>query len=543
MLLTMMGKAIREISRYGTEPDREFKSTTVKLPLISAMQKILTNDQIRHIDLLTIEKEGIESEVLMERAGRACFEKLSEVLLEDFENIIVFAGVGNNGGDALVVARYLHVAGFKVRAYVLGTIDQLSPDCRLNLTRLKERGGDLRHVLELHEWPQITLDALVIDGIFGSGLNRPVEGFLSDCITRINDIQITVISIDIPSGMFPSQSPKAGMAIVRATQTIAFETPKLVFFMPDCSEFVGEWVLVDTGLDQQFIDEAECINYSVNTIDSNIALSFSRKKFDHKGTFGHAMIVAGSRGKMGAAVLATKAALSSGCGLTTAMTPKCGEQILQISAPEAMCLMDSEFDHVTCLPSLIGIDALGIGPGLGQNEPTVKMLESLLKASEIPMVIDADALNIMASIPNGIKLVKRNSILTPNVKEFECLFGTSKSDLDRIELLRSQAKDHGIYIILKGAHSALATPSGEIYFNNTGNPGMATGGSGDVLTGIITGLLAQSKNPFHSALVGMYIHGLAGDIAAERDGQSGLLASDIIDHIGLASNEIFKSKQ
>lgn len=501
------------------------------------MIKILSTEQVRAADKATMEREPISSVDLMERAGSACADWITAHYSNDHP-FIVLAGVGNNGGDALVVARRLIEKGYHVASYILCYAPDLSADLRHNLDRLTRMGHEVVFVSTEEQFPAIASEAVVIDGLLGSGLNRPAEKFLATCIEQLNASIAQVISIDIPSGLFADKPTPKESAVVRASHTLSLEVPKMAFLLPGADQWTGKVAIISIGLDEQFIAQAKSGLYLVNSV-SEFAPAFARHKFDHKGKFGHALIVAGSMGKMGAAVLCARAALRSGCGLVTAHVPKCGYSIVQCAIPEAMCEVDEGEKYISGVGETHRYTTAGVGPGIGKHKRTRRMLKALLKGFDKPVVLDADALNILAEEPGSMEWLAPNSILTPHMKEFERLFGTSENEFDRIEKLCGMARQWQIFILLKGAHSALATPAGEVYFNNTGNPGMATGGSGDVLTGVITALLAQCKDPFTAALCGMYVHGFAGDLAAGERGQHGIIASDVIDKLGEAMRICF----
>jgi ADP-dependent NAD(P)H-hydrate dehydratase / NAD(P)H-hydrate epimerase len=501
------------------------------------MQKILTTKQIREADRLTIEREPIDSSDLMERAAKGCVDWI----INQYSNnrpFIIFAGIGNNGGDALVVSRHLLKLGFGVKTFVVRYSENFSADCQINLDRLREMGHEVSYILEEAQIPPITSNTVVIDGLFGSGLNRVVEGFAATCIQQINASIADVISIDIPSGMFADKPTPRNSAVINAVHTLTFEVPKLSFMLPGCEEFLQHWTVISIGLDPQYLREAESQIYFVNQL-REFSFEFERKRFDHKGIFGHALLVSGSLGKMGASVLSAKAALRSGVGKLSVHIPRCGYNILQATIPEAMAEIDDYVDFIGDTIKTDAYQAVGIGPGLGTGKKTKRSLKTLLNSVKCPVVIDADAINMIATSDDGLSWLPKGAILTPHVGEFERLVGKSSDAFERLEKLNAFATKNKVFVLLKGAHSVLATPDGQLYFNSTGNAGMATAGSGDVLTGIITSFLAQGKSPKLAALAGMYVHGLAGDIAAETFGQHALIASDIIEHLGDAMLNTF----
>lgn len=498
--------------------------------------KILTTQQIKELDAYTIEKDVISSINLMERASVAFTNwYLKKGFTQDGRKrpVYVFCGLGNNGGDGLAIARLLLGNQYEVHPFVVRYAENTTEGFQKNYERLQKRSPITNLIEDVHI-PTIPPEAVVIDALFGSGLNRPLEGVVSQLVKKINKSGATIVAVDIASGLLAS-SLSSG-TIIRAAYTVSFQLPKLAFLLPNNDKFVGNWQAVPIGLSQEYIDKAVTTNYFIN--DSFIQDIFkSRAKYSHKGSFGHGLLLAGSEGKIGAAVLAAHAGLRAGAGLLTVHLPTCGYNVMQASLPEAMVSLDASTQHISNFPPITdkAYSAIGIGPGLGKHPDTLKCLSKLLEQMQQPMVIDADAINLIAEnkdklLPN----VPENSILTPHPKEFERLVGRTSTDYDRLRTLRAFCQKQRVYVVLKGAHSALATPQGNVYFNSTGNPGMATAGSGDVLTGVITGLLAQEYTPFEAAALAVYLHGLAGDQAAKSEGQYALMASDIINYMGVA---------
>ncbi|MEQ1587845.1 MAG: NAD(P)H-hydrate dehydratase [Cyclobacteriaceae bacterium] len=494
--------------------------------------KILSADQIKAWDAHTILEESIASIELMERASRAFVNWFIE-RYDATQKVGIICGTGNNGGDGLAIARLLHDWNYAVKVWIVrGGINE-SPDFTANLKRLEK--------ISIHE---ITTNAdcelfsdrnILIDAIFGTGLSRPVEGIYAKVIDCLNRSKVIKLTVDIPSGLRVDQHSEG--EIFKAHHTVSFQNPKLAFLMPENQQFVGEWHLVDIGLSKKFLKEVEG-SYSFTTLKSAKRILKPRSRFDHKGKFGHALLIAGSTGKIGAAVLASRAALRSGVGLLTVHVPQSGYSIIQTTVPEAMATIDQSADYFSGREIEGFYDALGIGPGLGQADESVKGLEEILNKFRKPIVIDADALNILSSNPELQKLIPVRSILTPHPGEFERLVGSWRNDFDRHEKLKEFADRIQSVVILKGAYSAIATPGKKVFFNSTGNPGMATGGSGDVLTGILTGLLAQGYRPEGAAILGVYLHGLAGDLAIREKGQNSLIASDIIDFLPTAFKKV-----
>ncbi|MCB2409378.1 NAD(P)H-hydrate dehydratase [Hymenobacter lucidus] len=497
--------------------------------------RILTAAQTRQADQATLQEQGLTSTALMERAATAFSEWLMERQSPtEAGEILVFCGPGNNGGDGLAVARLLHRAGYAVRVLVLPA-DKYSADFEANRARLPaEVSAELLAAAAL---PQVRANALVIDALFGTGLSRPLAGLAAAVVEHINQARVRVLAVDMPSGLFTDAPQPANSAIILARHTVSFELPKLAFLLPGNAEYVGRWHLVPIGLSREFQQQASGKLYFVDAA-LLVGRLPARAQFGHKGTYGHALLLVGSRGKMGAAVLATQACLRGGVGLLTVRTPAVGYDILQTTCPEAMALTDPTPDFLSELPDLKPYSAVGIGPGMDKAATTKQVLEKLLREAKVPLVLDADALNLLGAAPGLLALLPPDSILTPHPKEFERLAGPARDDYHRLELLRQFCHDHRCYVVLKGAHTCLGTPTGDLYFNSTGNPGMATGGSGDVLTGLLTALRAQHLSPLDAALLGIYAHGRAGDLAAVHTGQAGLIAGDLTRFIGPALQEL-----
>ena len=498
--------------------------------------KIFTVPQIRALDEYTIAHEPIASIDLMERAARTFSKWFSEKFPDRRRRVHVLCGPGNNGGDGLAIARLLSQDHYSVNAYVLGIGRSRSPDCATNLRRLKQsRCCPLEEVTKGGDTPCFDAGAIVIDAVFGSGLSRPVEGYWGGFLEAVNKQPVKRVAVDIPSGMFADE-PTTGIS-VHAHYTFSFEMPKLGFFFPENAQRTGEWTYGSIGLHPDFIEKEPTPYYYTDAVAAG-AFVRPRPKFSHKGRYGHALLVAGSYGMVGAAVLAARATLRSGVGLLTIHAPRCAYTVLQTSVPEAMVHTDTHEYFITGLQTDASkYSAIGIGPGLGTAPLTARALEALLSATKKPLVLDADALNLLAANPSLMTKIPKGSILTPHLKEFERLFGPASNSFERNQLQRRKAKEPGLYIVLKGAHTAIACPDGTCHFNSTGNPGMATGGAGDVLTGIITGLLAQGRPSFEAAVFGVYLHGQAGDRAAKRWGMDAMVAGDIINEQGIAGSE------
>ncbi len=504
--------------------------------------KILSVEQIREADAYTIKKEPIKSVELMERAAIACVEHIMDSYPKG-QLFSIFCGKGNNGGDGLAIARLLHQRGYKVEVFELNHSADSSDDYNSNKSLLKALPVSITEVNLVSDIGEIEPYTIIIDAILGSGITRPLDGLLASVVNAINHTANKVIAIDIPTGLFGEDNSRNNFSrIIKANETLTFQFPKLSFLFPDSGTYVGDFTVLDIGIHPTFINEVKT-NYSFTKRSDVSRLLKSRDKFSHKGTYGHALLVAGSYGKIGAAVLSAEAVIRSGAGLLTTHIPSCGYQIMQTALPEAMVEVDTAEKEITSITLNKEYDAIGIGPGIGGDGTTVKAFEKLLKLTKRPMVIDADALNILASHQDLLKLVPENSILTPHPKEFERLIGKKSKGYEQLELQLAFAKKHKVYVVLKGTYTCISTPDGKVYFNSTGTSGMATGGSGDVLTGVITGLLSQRYTPLEAAITGVYIHGLAGELAAENIGDEAMIASDITGNLGNAFSEIKKATE
>jgi len=493
--------------------------------------KILSTSQIKEWDAHTIQEQSITSIQLMERAASA-FTKWFLEHFTDTENttIKIFCGTGNNGGDGLAIARLLHRKFYNVELFCCQISSNTAPDFDENFKRLPRRNAIPTFTIDVNSsFPELSQQDIVIDAIFGAGLNRDITGHWALLLEHINKSEAIKIAIDIPSGLYADR-PTTG-PVLAADYTLSFQLPKLAFFFSENADKLGVCHIQPIGLSSIFLQRTNTPFYF---IEPNLISTIykSRKKFDHKGTFGHALLIGGSHGKIGAINLAATACLRSGVGLVTVHAPKCAYNILQIGIPEAMVSVDSHQYYYSNNPSLGFYKAIGIGCGLDQKMESQTAFLELIQNSTIPLVIDADALNILSKHADWMPLLPVNSILTPHPKEFERLFGPSDNDFERNQIQREQAIKLKVFIVLKGAHTCIATPDGTCYFNTTGNPGMGTAGSGDVLTGIITALIAQGYMPKNAAILGVYLHGLAGDLAAQEMGQASLIASDISRFLG-----------
>ena len=499
------------------------------------MTPIFKASQIKAIDAFTIKNRPISSINLMELAVREFCNSFPFFAYNPLHFVVV-AGPGNNGGDALGIARHLIEFNQSVKVYLYKCGHRLSEDCETNKVRLEQLNSNcLTIVDECFVLPEVCENSIIIDGLFGNGLNRPLDGDYAKVVEFINGLPNEVVAIDIPSGLMAEDNgTNIQQHIVRANKTYTFQYPKLAFFFAENEPFVGQWSVLDIGL-MESGDIATNIFY-VNEDDVRQKLK-KRSKFAHKGSQGHSLIIAGQPGMAGAALLATKACLRSGVGKVTVAIQEQNRVIIQLGIPEAILWMeDHGWDmNETALSRYQGI---GIGPAIGTSEKAVNILKQILKNSLKPIVIDADAINILATDDDLTHTIPPMSILTPHKLELKRLIGPTKNDYDELITAMDYAKEHEVILVVKGAYTKTILPDGSVYINSSGNPGMATAGSGDVLTGIITALLTQGYSPQDAAVMGVYLHGKAGDFAAEKVGQTSLIASDIINCLPQAFNNI-----
>ncbi|MHA4811302.1 NAD(P)H-hydrate dehydratase [Flavitalea flava] len=497
--------------------------------------EIFSSEQIRAWDEYTIRQEPVNSIDLMERAARSCLSWLENKSYLD-RPFSIYCGKGNNGGDGLALARILAELDCQVVVYILEFGHKGTDDFQINLARLHQTRVEIRFIQGAQDpanFHPILPGELLIDALLGSGLNRKLEGVTAQLVEHLNQSGNEIISIDIPSGLFVSKSSKGNPAI-HAAHTLSFQCFKPAFLVAENEVYTGQVHILDIGLSEGYLEEAVS---EQTLVDLPIiqAIFRPRKNSAHKGNFGHSLLIAGSYGKIGAAVLAGRACLRSGTGLMTVHVPTCGYEILQTSLPEAMIQTDPDERILTKVEGDLSVySVIGIGPGIGTDARSKGVVADLLTSYKKPMVLDADTLNILSSDPSLLTLLPPNSILTPHPKEFERLFGASANDFARLELASSKAKELQCVILLKGHYTYIAMPGGRAYFNSTGNPGMAKGGSGDALTGILTALLSQGYSPGEAALLGAYLHGIAGDLAAAVYSQESMLPSDLIEHLGKA---------
>ncbi|MBK3517740.1 NAD(P)H-hydrate dehydratase [Carboxylicivirga marina] len=499
--------------------------------------KILPISQIAEIDNYTIENEPITSIDLMERASLAFYKRFTN--LYPHGDVSVLVGPGNNGGDALAIARMLIQDGREVQVYLIAEEHNLSEDAKINLSRLYQLKDGVNFLKLSEQFSLIESQDIIIDGLFGSGLNRPLKGFVKELVQYINALDAKVVSIDMPSGLFgEDNSANDHDAIMMVDQTISFQFPKLAFLLPENEIYVGDWYSEPIGLHSTKIKETHS-DYCYTEEGHIKRLLKNQSRFAHKGHFGHALLLAGNYGKMGAAILASRACLKTGVGLLTTHIPRLGYLIIQTAVPEAMANIDRSDILISEFPDLDNYSAIGIGPGIGIKPNTQSALRELLESlNGKPIVLDADALNILAIDEELWELVPNNAILTPHPGEFDRLVGESYSSFERLQKALKFAKDMEVILVLKGAYTSVISSDGHCYFNSTGNYGMATAGSGDVLTGMLLSLLAQGYHPLDAARLGVYLHGLSADLLLNESAEASIIASDIISQIGAAFQQL-----
>lgn len=500
--------------------------------------KILTAEQIRALDKFTIENEPISSYDLMERAAFACYNFLP---IDEFSlaKTVYVCGKGNNGGDGLAMARMQSAEeDDNVLVIVIEHSKEGSPDFAKNLYRLEEEDKvPIVRVKTIEDFPDLPTDALIVDAILGTGLTRPLEGLLASVVVRINCLENHVVSVDMPTGLFADDNSKNDLnRVMWADETITFHCPKMSMLEPQTGNVAGNVLALDIGL--MVAEMKPSSTYEYVELQDIQMLYRPRQKFSHKGTHGHALLLAGSKGKMGAAQLSASACLRTGAGLVTAHVPVCGLDILQIGVKEAMCTVDTNENYIIDLPDLSPFKAIGIGPGIGTEKDTANVLKRLLQDADARLVIDADGLNILGENKTWLSFIPKGTILTPHPKEFERMAGSLSSFKERLKIQLEFSNKYGVIVVLKGAHTSITTPAGQTFFNSSGNAGMATAGSGDVLTGIILGLLAQEYSPEVAAVMGVYLHGLAGDAALMEQSKETMVASDIVENLVVAFDQL-----
>lgn len=495
--------------------------------------KIFPSQAIKALDTATCQAQKIDSVELMERAASAISVEIMSRFLPS-QRIVVFAGPGNNGGDALATARMLIEQGYRrVEVFLFNVLNRLSHDCEEERRRLIANTDDVdfTEVVKQFSLPLLGRSDVVIDGLFGAGLSEPLKGGFQSLARYINEKSPYVVSIDVPSGMFGEWNANSTRRnMVHASLTLTFTFPRIAFFFSENADVVGEWKILDIEMDEQTIHNTTTKWFMLDDVGITRVLK-PRKPFSAKRDYGSVMMLAGSMGMMGAAVMSARAAMRSGAGLVTVHSARCGMEIVQTAMPEAIFEPDKHDRFISDMRLHHKHQAVAVGPGTGTYAETINALEGLLNNVQSPLVLDADALNCIAKRPALLTMLPQMSIITPHAGEFDRLFGECESDEERLRKAIDKAQYYSIIIVLKGHHTAIVLPDNRVYFNSTGNAGMATAGSGDVLTGVIAGFLAQGYEPAIAAPLGVYVHGLAGDMAADRIGEDGMVATDIIDRL------------
>jgi hydroxyethylthiazole kinase-like uncharacterized protein yjeF len=491
------------------------------------MLPLLTAQQIREADAYTIANQRVSSIDLMERASKAFISWFVNCYPDKNQSISAYCGTGNNGGDGLAIARLLKNHQYKsINVKIARYTDKTSADFNGNLRWLGNTGIPIISLKPEEDLPAENSD-IIIDALLGSGINKPLTGDYKKLVEYINSLQKTVVAVDVPTGFFTEGDIDPGATAIKANLVITFQQPKINFLLPESAPVIKCWEAVNIGLDEAFIQSLNSPYQLVEESDIRKLLK-PRRRFSNKGTYGHALLIAGQDKTMGAALLTASACAYTGSGLTTACIPESGLTALNTYMPELMAIIRKDK-----LPEIKWdqYSAIGIGPGLGKDDQSLALLGSLLINYNKPIVVDADGLNLLAENQSLLKKLYAGSILTPHMKEFDRLFDEHTSWWQRIQTAIKKAQEYNIYILLKNDYTITATPEGKIYFNSTSNPAMAIGGMGDVLTGIITSLLAQKYSPQDACLIGAYIHGKAGDELALPNKLNVVLPSKLAEHL------------
>lgn len=501
--------------------------------------KIFNKNQLYELDKLTVERQNISGTDLMEQAGTEVFNWIHLRIQGAQIPIHVFCGIGNNGGDGLVIARHLITHGYNVNTYIVNYSEKRSEDFLINYDRIKTVSNDWPIIIDDDKnLPGISADDIIIDAIFGIGLKGAVQDWVATLFRHLRVSKAYTLSVDMPSGLFMDKVPEDENAVVWANQTLTFGAAKLVFLLPNTARFTQQFEVIDIGFDQDYIRTTPVVSEITGKYQM-LSIYKPRKKYSHKGSFGHTLVIGGSYGKVGAVVLSSHAALVSGAGLVTGFIPKCGYQILQTRLPEVMVVTDQEHEYISKISVDFEPSSIGIGIGIGTKKETIIAFSEFIKTNTRPLVIDADALNILSQNTFLLKHLNSQTILTPHPKELERLIGKWEDDFDKLDKTRVLSQKYDLIIVIKGANT-ITVYKDKQYINTTGNPGLATAGSGDVLTGVIAGLLSQGYEPLNAALFGVYLHGKSADIAVEDFGYQGLTASYVIDYLGKAYLDLIK---
>ena len=494
--------------------------------------KILSADQTREADRVTIESEPIASIDLMERAAKAVVDRL-QIVFEDDISFVIFCGKGNNGGDGLAIARQLMHLGFEAQVIIANVGAQGSPDFERNVKKVEQidywnPGGAM---------PNIKANAVCIDALLGTGLKRPLEGFLAQVVKEINSLNHFVLAIDMPTGLFADDNGNNDLSLaLRADATFTFQAPKRAQLHPLTAPFCGFLEVLDIGLDAKYIESVPTTEFWVDEMLAR-ELYTPRNAFGYKNNFGHSLLCVGSQGQYGAGLMAANSSLRSGTGLLTCHIPNAAEMLFQHRVPESMVSLDEQEKHISTPPKLNPYAAIGVGPGIGTHEDTARFVQNIIRSASVPLVFDADALRILAENKTWLSFVQQLPILTPHPGEFEQLSSIPFED-DQLEAAKDFAVNHHCVLVLKGAPTAVVLPNGSVYHNSSGNVGLATGGSGDVLLGLITSLRAQGYGAAEAAILGVYIHGRAADLALEEQSEESMLATDLHNYFGSVFKEL-----
>lgn len=492
--------------------------------------KIFTQEQIKEADLLTISAQGIASHVLMDRVAQELFDLAFDA--ESPRKVCVVCGKGNNGGDGLALAWLLRKANYAVKILIVEHRRTASEDFIYQLDKIKKHSIPFINISEASELPA-PLDAsyLLVDALLGTGTNRALDGILREAVLWMNAQECAKMSIDIPSGLPADPSIEVGEAVARVHHTYAIETPKLSCLLSDHFKYCGKLSFIDIGWSPLVWSNFKSSYYCID-LQQITQMYKPRSKNMTKHDLGFAQLVAGSRGKAGAAVMAAKACLRSGCGLIEVFAPASILNVLQVTVPEAMCEADAEQDVISNIIIKPRATAIGMGPGIGLNLITRKAVSDFIQHNDKPIVIDADALNIMSDETSLLDCLEDKAILTPHKFEFDRLFGPSENEWQRLQKAQAMAVKYQIVIVLKGMYTAVVLPNSEVHFNITGNASLAKGGSGDVLTGIITSLLAAGYDRAEAAILGVSILGLSAEKTVQNKAIESIIASEIIENIG-----------
>jgi hydroxyethylthiazole kinase-like uncharacterized protein yjeF len=492
------------------------------------MLPLLTAKQIREADAYTIAHEPISPVNLMERASKAFVGWFINHFPDKNSAVSVYCGTGNNGGDGLAIARMLHEHKYKsISIKIARFSEKETDDFNANLKRIAEVGLKVQEINPKADFPA-EKGFIIIDALLGSGLNKPLAGDYKKLAEFINGLSLPVVAVDVPTGFYTDGETELKATVIKADLVITFQQPKINFLLPESAPYINCWEAVDIGIDASFVQSLNSPYQFLEEKDIKAILK-PRHRFSNKGTYGHALMVAGQAKTMGAALLSSAACAYAGAGLTTACVPESGLTALNTYMPELMAIVrkgaklpDIEWEHFS---------TIGIGPGLGKDKHALDLVTNVLTNYKKPVVIDADALNLLAANPKLWKKITPGSIVTPHMKEFDRLFGDHANWWQRLQSSIEKAKEHSIYIVLKNDYTLVATPEGKVYFNSTSNAAMATGGMGDVLTGIITSLLAQKYSPLAACLAGVYIHGKAGDELALPNRMNVVLPSQVAERL------------